>query len=218
MKNLSIILICVVLFWVVFFNQPKASWRGVLAPQEPKQVELLPVKVWKKDNFSITAKAAYKMRAVVLSVHAYWSGTPIDKLVPYDFALGWGPMSEAHVINQLKITQDGRWYNYRWKRSPPISEEKINLHSANTHIVPADEKVLQAIKKVRRFDLIELEGYLVDISSITDGGSWITSMSRSDTRGGSCEVLWVTGVKKILYKDVPPIVFSNPKTSLNKRV
>jgi hypothetical protein len=40
-----------------------------------------------------------------------------------------------------------------------------------------------------------LEGYLVNITG-ANGWHWNSSMSRDDTGGGSCEVLYLTRVKK----------------------
>lgn len=192
MKFFSIILVIIVSGWFLFVHPSKAQWVGQVAVSDPVQVvEGLPSS-WEYKHFTITPRAKYQIKAVVLSKHSYWAGEMEDQLAQYDLALGWGPMSEASVINQLKISQSGRWYEYRWEKFPPIDPSLIISHSANNHIIPANDQVLDVIKKIKQHDVVELQGYLVDIQDKQQNWQWHTSLSRTDTAGGSCEVFWVT--------------------------
>jgi hypothetical protein len=49
----------------------------------------------------------------------------------------------------------------------------------------------------KKNDKIVLEGFLVNVSGKYKGGnvSWRSSHSRTDTGNGSCEIMYVTGVK-----------------------
>ena len=196
MKQILLFIAIAVLFWHLFAPQPKASWSGPLAPLEPVQTADNLPPVWIRDKNTITPRARYQIRAVVLSKHHYWAGSTEDEIAPYDLVLGWGPMSDAAVINALKISQSGRWYNYSWKVSPPITPGEVGSHSANTHIVAADRRVLRQIAAIKRFNVVSLRGYLVDISR-SDGWGWRTSMTRDDARGGACELFWVESVERI---------------------
>ena len=190
-KNILILLAMVVMAWI-FFHHPKANWEGRLAPGEPSQIsDHLPLP-WAYKEFTITARAQYHIKAVILSKNYFWGGDPEDALSSYDFALGWGPMSDAHVINQLHITQSFRWYHFSWRNNPPIAQSEITSHSSNHHIIAADQNVLDAVAHFKRYDLVELEGYLVDVQNNKDNWSWHTSLSRTDTGGGACEIFWVT--------------------------
>ncbi len=182
--------IAVALLWWFFAPQPKADWSGLRAPSGPFQTAAGLPAPWIKGEFTFTPRARYHIKAVVLSKHHYWAGADEDEIAPYDLALGWGPMSEAKVINALKITQGGRWYNYSWGSDLPFDPAGAVRHSANTHIIAADQKILDRIKSLRRFDVVDLQGYLVDVSK-PNGWRWHTSLSRDDTGGGSCEVFWV---------------------------
>ncbi len=194
MRNLLIFVAGVALIWGLM-QHPKADWVGMRTPDDPVQVEEKAAHTWQSGKFILTARAKYHIRAVVLSKHSYWSGSDEDKLAPYDLALGWGPMSDALVINQLDISQGGRWYQYYWKDQPPIEQGEIITHSANTHILPATSEVLKRVKQVRRHDVVEMDGFLVDSVSQKSGATLKTSLSRSDSGAGSCEVFWVTGIK-----------------------
>jgi hypothetical protein len=116
------------------------------------------------------------------------------ELAPVDLALGWGPMSTAAVINDLKISQSGRWYEYAWSGEAPLDPRLISAHSANTHCLPATREVRRQLLAVNRHDVVTLKGQLVEVSGPA-GYRWRSSLSRTDTRGGSCEVMWITGVE-----------------------
>jgi hypothetical protein len=62
--------------------------------------------------------------------------------------------------------------------------------TANTHLVPGSSRVASALARVRRGDVVRLEGDLVDIDG-PDGFAWKTSLSRTDTGAGACETLYV---------------------------
>jgi hypothetical protein len=47
-----------------------------------------------------------------------------------------------------------------------------------------------ALKSVSADDVVSLWGYLVEVRG-DDGWKWRSSLSRHDTGGGSCEVVWV---------------------------
>jgi hypothetical protein len=197
MKNYSIILAVVLLAWV-FWHHPKAHWTGELAPSEPQQISGPLPHAWGYKDFTVTPRAKYHIKAVILSKHHYWGEVEMEDTISYyDLALGWGPMSDARNINQLDISQDGRWYNYRWSKNSLIDLSEIIDHSSNNHIVAANQDVLEAVEHFKLYDLIEMEGYLVDIRSNKKDWSWHTSLSRADTGGGSCELFWVTSAFSI---------------------
>ena len=146
-----------------------------------------------RDGYVIEPLASYEVRARVLSIERYRMGREAD-LSPLDFALGWGPMSDAAVIEQLSISQSGRWYHYRWEGSPPIDPSLMAKSSANTHLVPADELVKKRLLNVSKGAVVRLSGYLINVRH-SDGWTWRSSLTRDDTGGGSCELMWVTDVQ-----------------------
>lgn len=181
-----IVLVAIAAWW----HEPRASWRGIPAPSDPVQTsERLPAP-FRIRHATVTPLARYAVRAVVLSRDRYRFDATAD-IAPVDLALGWGPMSVAGVINDLKFSQSGRWYTYRWKGDPPLEPGSIAKHSANTHCLPADDRVRAQLLKVKRHEMVKLEGYLVQVDG-DDGGHWRSSLSREDTGGGACEVFWVT--------------------------
>jgi hypothetical protein len=161
---------------------------GILVPSAPQQGPLAKPRFWQKDEYRITALAQFSLEARVLSKERYWFDREAD-LSPVDLALGWGPMSDQSVLDRLKISQSGR--RYFWRGRPlPLPAEQIYAHSANMHLLPANEEVKNRLEQICRGDVVSLQGYLVAIQS-GDGWRWRSSLSRTDRGDGSCEVVWV---------------------------
>jgi hypothetical protein len=170
---------------------------GVVVPDDPVQVDLSEPRVETMGKYEIRALASFSLEARVLAKERYWLDKESD-VAPYDLALGWGPMSDSDVYGKLDIGQWGRWYHYQWGDSgPPIPLQQIINHSANMHIIPSDSSIKSALGKVKRHDVISLEGYLVEVHS-KEGWRWKSSMSREDSGAGSCELFVVKKVTRSL--------------------
>jgi len=104
-------------------------------------------------------------------------------------------MSDQSVIDQIRISQYGRWY--RWEAdSPPIPVRDIERCSANMHMIPKDDRVRDKLLAVRTGEVIAIQGYLVDIWA-SGGWTWTTSRSRDDTGDGACEIIWVDKIEVV---------------------
>ena len=102
-------------------------------------------------------------------------------------------MSDQQVLDAVSIYRQRRAYCYRPKGSAwPIPFEEINAQSANMHLIPADDRVLHDLRSVNEGDIIELRGYLVEVTA-ADGWHWRSSLTRTDSGPGACELMWVTG-------------------------
>jgi hypothetical protein len=191
MKKLLLIALCAAAAWF-YFHEPPAAWRGIPASRDPIQSSGNLPAPFPHGEYTITPLARYKVTAVTLS-REHYRFDPGAKLSPIDLALGWGPMSMATVINDLSISQSGRWYEYHYRNEPPLDPAAIATHSANTHCLPATNEVRQALLAVKRHQLVTMEGYLVEVTG-SDGYHWRSSLTRDDTGGGACEVFWITAL------------------------
>ena len=162
---------------------------GVLVPESPRQVDLAQPEVFRIGPYTITPRAEFRIRARVLSRENYYLGDE-SELSPVDFALGWGVMSDQAVLERIDISQGGRWYFTRYDHPAPLSDRQIIEHSGNVHMIPANDWVRDKLDDVRSGDLVQARGRLVDVDR-DDGFYWRTSLSRSDTGGGSCELFYV---------------------------
>jgi hypothetical protein len=188
-KGLIALALLIVILLYFFYPETVITYpAGITAPDQPKQINLVGTKEWKLDEFSFRALAEYSIKARVLSRNNFSVGRE-SEISPFDLALGWGPMSDQSITDKIDISQSNRWY--RWKADVlPIQAREISLNSANVHIIPKDETIEKKFDEVYKGSLIEMKGYLVEITN-TEGWRWKSSLKRDDTAGGSCELFWV---------------------------
>lgn len=146
------------------------------------------------NGYTVTPLAEIQIRARVLAKENYYLGREAD-LSPTDLALGWGPMSRSEVVEQLTITQSGRWYRWQTLQGYPIERREIERNSANMHMIPANAQVAKQLKLVRVHDQVQISGYLVNVTA-NDGWGWQSSLTRDDTGNGACELIWVNALKR----------------------
>jgi hypothetical protein len=183
----TIIASAILVIILAYFFYPETVIKfppGITAPDQPTQTNLSSKKEWTVEEYTIQALAEYNIKARVLSRNNFSLGIESD-LSPFDLALGWGPMSDQSVIDNIDISQQADHL--------PIPKRDVSLNSANVHIVPKDKKIEDKFDKVYKGSLVEMKGYLVKITK-ADGWRWISSLKRDDTGGGSCELFWVEEV------------------------
>lgn len=167
---------------------------GVLAADAPQQVDLDEGAVLQRADVSLRTRAHIALTARVLSREDYrWDAGA--SLAPMDLALGWGRMSDSAVLARMEIGQSARFY-YWHVDSFPIPRREIERSSANMHLIPADAGVRQAMDRVRRGELVHIEGFLVDASR-PDGWRWRSSLTRDDTGDGACELVYVEALEPV---------------------
>lgn len=202
MKSLCLVVaIAAAAFAYWYLHRPITYPPGVLIADEPSQI-MLPkdTPVFSCAGFRLKPLAILSIDARVLHRKTY----RYDKeaaLVPVDLALGWGAMSDQRVLNQLNISQSMRFYWYEYEKQPPISVEQIIAHSANVHIIPATKAIASRCKSLREGSLVHLTGDLVEASG-PGISSWRSSLSRTDTGNGACELMWVKEMSILTEKDV----------------
>ena len=167
-----------------------------LVDEDPEQTEVeSDVPPWKVDDYTIHPRARYRIEALVLSSRHYLNESGLEAdLSKIDLALGWGPMSNLEVLGALHIYQSQRRYVFAWQGDPPIRKSDIASHSANVHCIAANGLILEDLMALKGGEIVLLTGFLVDVTA-PNGRRWETSLTRSDTGCGSCEVMWVSSIE-----------------------
>lgn len=175
---------------------------GVLISSDPEQINLpKDTPAFEQGSFHLKPLAVFSIDARVLHRKVYRYDNQAA-LVPVDLALGWGPMSDQQVLDQLSISQSGRFYWYQY-RQPPIPKEQIISHSTNVHIIPSTPAIASQCKSLRAGSLIHLTGDLVEATG-PGIGSWRSSLTRTDSGNGACELMWVKEMS-VLTENEPPV-------------
>jgi hypothetical protein len=163
---------------------------GVLIPSEPKQTAALKdTEPFSYGTFQLRPLACFDADARLLHSKVYrWDRQA--SLVPIDLAVGWGPMSDQRVLDQLRITQSMRFFWFEYHQPPPIPPNEITSHATNIHIIPATPELGSRCKSLREGILLHLSGKLVEATG-PNIRSWRSSLSRTDTGNGACELLYL---------------------------
>jgi hypothetical protein len=162
---------------------------GTLVESLPQQTNLERSDPIALEGFELTPRARFKAEVRVLGRSRYWLGDLAD-VSPLDIAVGWGPMSDSAVLAHIEVSQSGRFYFWSYEDEPPIPRADIEAHSANWHLIPANDAAWSRLSGLRVGDLVTLEGFLVDVHS-AGTGTMKTSLVRTDTGAGACEIVLV---------------------------
>lgn len=165
---------------------------GAIVAEKPYQTPVESPPRLALENYHVEPLAKFSIEARVLSTERYRLGRE-SEISPVDFALGWGAMSDSAVLDRIDISQHGRFYFWHVDEFP-IPREEIESHGANMHMIPANAAVARRLKEIRPGQVVRLRGYLVAISA-DDGWKWRSSLSRTDTGNGACELVWVESVE-----------------------
>jgi hypothetical protein len=178
--------------WQRWTSRPVHPPDGVIAPREPLQTDVESAATARLGRWKLTPRATYDIEARILGREDYRFDGLAD-LVPEDLALGWGPMSDNRVLAAFDISQSARFYTWRPRAGLPIAREEVIEHSANTHVIPADASTRAQLARLRVGEVVRLSGLLVDAVR-DDGASVRTSLTRTDSGAGACEVMLVERV------------------------
>jgi hypothetical protein len=197
--------ILIILFLCFLFGCNRPKLTGVESDeidisQDPIQASYKPdepiIKIIKNVHFTITPVAEYKISGMVVGKETYSSGWD-GEISPVDLAIVWGKLATSEYDQYITYSQSNRWYFYQYKPGSPFDNSFVISHSANNHIIPANENIHEAVKTIGEKDIVVLEGVLVNIKGTYKGQpvTWNTSLSRKDTGNGSCELFYVSKVR-----------------------
>jgi len=158
---------------------------GVVAAGDPEQRVIDSGAVVERGEFRLRPRAEFSATVRILHREDYSIGA-LAKLVPTDFAVGWGPMSDSAVLADIEVSQGNRFYFWRTENWP-IQRADIESHSANWHVIPENSAVSSVLGRLRVGSVVEFRGQLVDIEG--GEGGLRTSLTRTDTGAGACEIL-----------------------------
>lgn len=224
---LKIIWLISLILWVILkiYHPPLPSLANIqdnLTTREPIQTPVNPppfTQTAKNFTYTITPLFAYEQWGLVVQQYLSNSWYDIyhknDPANTRDLCLVWGNNLSHESYNKVQFShgQFTCYYRYNQPPDPPFDPTKF----ANNHLLPATDAISRKINQVKIGDQIHLTGYLVNYTVTNSRGETIgsrqTSTTRTDTKGGACEVLYVTGLD-IIQKGNPVYDFLYQASSL----
>jgi len=164
---------------------------GVLVAAEPQQRDYDPAPEFTDRGYRFVQRARYDITARVLRREIY----RVDggaTLAPVDLAVGWGPLSDTRIVDQLEFSQMGRFFYWKPRDAAtfPLDPAALIAHGAQMHLIPSTKDIDRRIRRLRPGQIAVIGGYLVDVRG-PGGFQWNTSLTRTDTGAAACEIVWV---------------------------
>jgi len=183
---------CIAIAYWLFLAGTVKLGPGVKVQSAPFQRRIILPQEFQHNGYTITPLAEFSLDAKLISKERYRSDTE-SHLSPIDYTLGWQNMSDEAVISKITFSQSGRWTH--WKaRKLPLPQEEIESCMANMHMIPATDELRDQLINAPVGSIIAIKGKLIRADH-SSGWKWISSLSRTDTGKGACEIVWVEKFK-----------------------
>jgi len=159
-------------------------------------------------HINLLPQADYNISGMVVAKNIFVPGLfsfdSFGRLAPVDLGIVWGklvdPDFEKYItFKSYKTIDRARILASHPKFDYPFDYGYLSSHISHNHIIPANNNVLKALISVKKKDIVNLQGYLVDII-INNRPVAKTSLSRTDENsyargGGACEIMYVKRVR-----------------------
>lgn len=147
--------------------------------------------VW---QFALTANNAYTLAGKVVGRHEYPATLP-EGIIPLDLAVANGDLLKNNNLQYFTFTMGDRTleYSYDVPTYTGLTEEYIDQHISNNHLVFPDPALESEVKKAKVGDCVIIKGKLVDIRGVSPETLYLmnTSTVRNDSYPAGCEIIMV---------------------------
>jgi hypothetical protein len=201
-KQVLLVLLALLLAFVLYMEvrdtRESTYPAGILIKSEPHMARISNPTPWQVGKREIFPLVQFWMQGRVLCSERY-DDDFLSDMCPIDIGMGWGPMSDQSIIDQLDFVQGNRKLEYGPSDPdrPPPSYESLWQYVKNVHTLPAGNDIKKKVCSVRTGDLLEFTGYLVGIK---ENGEWKYLSSLKKEVGEdhtTCLIFWVTHFKKL---------------------
>lgn len=140
------------------------------------------------EGYHISPVADFECSAKIIS-KKYYSDDWSD-ISPIDMTLGWNKLSDESIIHRINFDQTTRWTHYTpLNITGEISAQELRTQHSNFHMCPANEDVRSTLLNMPAGSIIHFKGKLINLSK--SGWSNRSSLKRTDSGAGACEIVWV---------------------------
>ena len=145
-------------------------------------------------RFTFTSDYAYTLAGKLVGRHEYPTAMP-DGIVPLDLAVVNGDLVRPDILPYFRFTMGSRTleYSYDVPNFTGLSEEYIDQHISNNHLVFLNPALESEVKKAQLDNCLIIKGKLVDIRGVSPSSRYSvnTSTVRNDSYPAGCEIILV---------------------------
>jgi hypothetical protein len=128
-----------------------------------------------------------------------------DGIIPLDLAVANGDLLKPGILPFFTFTMGGRTleYSYDMPKAIGLTEEYIDEHVSNNHLVFLDPALESEVKKAQVGSCLIITGKLVDIRGTSQGRIYLvnTSTTRNDAYPAGCEIILVESYASVSCGD-----------------
>ncbi len=142
-------------------------------------------------QYTVTPLRYYRITGMVVScgfskaLSEYYK----DSLNIKDAGLIWGDNLKPEIYRKFKFWTNGVRLFFETRDRAAFDQMNPDKVS-NNHLLCADPDLAKRIKALKRGDVVSIKGLLVSYNG--DGrGARVSSLTRTDSGDGACEVVWV---------------------------
>jgi hypothetical protein len=145
-------------------------------------------------RFTLPSSYTYTLAGKVVGRHEYPDTMP-EGIMPLDLAVANGDLLKPGILSFFTFTMGDRTleYSYDVPKYTALSEEYIDEHISNSHLVFVDPALESVVKDVQVGSCIIIRGNLVDIRGTSPRKLYLanTSTVRNDSYPNGCEIILV---------------------------
>ncbi|CAA6678417.1 MULTISPECIES: hypothetical protein [unclassified Lentimonas] len=152
---------------------------------------------FKGRSYQVRPRASYELHGLIVSHNnpqgigdIYHDSTSIDTK---DLCVIWGLNVRSNAFNKV------RYWSNAWTCYCQWNENGLRFSPSllsNNHLITDNDAIRRKISNVGIGDQIKIKGMLVDYQEIGSQGGWRnSSLTRSDSGNGACEVVFVKELK-----------------------
>jgi len=161
------------------------------SPLSPPQEFTKIVGDWR---FAFPSSYNYILAGRIVGRHEYPPTMP-EGIIPLDLAVVNGDLLKPGILSFFKITMGDRTleYSYDLPKYTGLSEEYIDEHISNNHLVFLDPALENDMKEAQVGTCLIIRGKLVDVRGMSSYKLYLanTSTVRNDTYPAGCEIILV---------------------------
>ena len=145
-------------------------------------------------QFTLTSNYAYTLAGKVVGRHEYPAAMP-DGIIPLDIAVVNGNLVRKDILTYFTFTMGAHTleYSYDVPTFTGLTEEYIDEHISNNHLVFLNASLENEVKKAQVGSCLIIKGNLIDVRGVSPRSQYIvnTSTVRNDTYPAGCEIILV---------------------------
>ncbi|MEQ9310572.1 MAG: hypothetical protein RLN90_14040 [Balneolaceae bacterium] len=172
--------------WTVF---PINHGPGEITPDKPKVERLSWEKPFIFKGATIVPHRKISGEVRVLEKKRYFFDNK-RMFSPVDVLIGWKALSDERNLDHIRFSLNDRFFDYEFTR-PPLPVNEILSQIDLWHLVPSNEQIDYDIKKLRKGNILIIEGYVIDVEPVSTY-AWRSELVNIKNHDFKNTIIWIT--------------------------